>query len=69
LLVDLGREGLCRVVLIHHPPLTTEKHFKRLTDAAAFQAMIRRSAANSSCTATITAAKWRASPARRDRCR
>jgi 3',5'-cyclic AMP phosphodiesterase CpdA len=42
LLADLGHEGLCRVVLIHHPPLTTEKHFKRLTDAAAFQAMIRR---------------------------
>jgi 3',5'-cyclic AMP phosphodiesterase CpdA len=42
LLIDLGREGLCRVVLIHHPPLTTEKHFKRLTDAGAFQAMIRR---------------------------
>jgi len=42
MLADLGREGLCRVVLIHHPPLTTEKHFKRLTDAAAFQAMIRR---------------------------
>jgi 3',5'-cyclic AMP phosphodiesterase CpdA len=42
LLADLGRQGLCRVVLIHHPPLTTEKRFKRLTDAAAFQAMIRR---------------------------
>ncbi len=42
LLAELGREGLCRVVLIHHPPLTTEKRFKRLTDAAAFQAMIRR---------------------------
>jgi len=42
LLADLGREGLCRVVLIHHPPLTTESSFKRLTDAAAFQAMIRR---------------------------
>jgi 3',5'-cyclic AMP phosphodiesterase CpdA len=42
LLADLGREGLCRVVLIHHPPLTTEKRLKRLTDAAAFQAMIRR---------------------------
>ena len=25
MLADLGREGLCRVVLIHHPPLTTEK--------------------------------------------
>ena len=42
LLAETGREGLCRVVLIHHPPLTTEKPFKRLTDAAAFQAMIRR---------------------------
>ncbi len=42
LLADLGREGLCRVVLIHHPPLTTESRFKRLTDATAFQAMIRR---------------------------
>ena len=42
LLADLGREELCRVVLIHHPPLTTESRFKRLTDAAAFQAMIRR---------------------------
>ncbi|MFO1080214.1 MAG: metallophosphoesterase [Reyranellaceae bacterium] len=42
LLVELGREGLCRIVLIHHPPLTTEKHFKRLTDADRFQAMIRR---------------------------
>jgi len=42
LLEELGREGLCRVVLIHHPPLTTESRFKRLTDAAAFQAMIRR---------------------------
>lgn len=42
LLAELGRAGLVRVVLIHHPPLTTEKHFKRLTDAAQFQAMIRR---------------------------
>jgi 3',5'-cyclic AMP phosphodiesterase CpdA len=42
LLADLKREDFCRVVLIHHPPLTTESHFKRLTDAAAFQAMIRR---------------------------
>jgi len=42
LLADLRRDGLCRVVLIHHPPLTTESRFKRLTDAAAFQAMIRR---------------------------
>jgi 3',5'-cyclic AMP phosphodiesterase CpdA len=42
LLAELGREGRCRVVLIHHPPLTTESRLKRLTDAAAFQAMIRR---------------------------
>jgi 3',5'-cyclic AMP phosphodiesterase CpdA len=42
LLANLEREDLCRVVLIHHPPLTTESRFKRLTDAAAFQAMIRR---------------------------
>jgi 3',5'-cyclic AMP phosphodiesterase CpdA len=42
LLAELGRAGLVRVVLIHHPPLTTEKHFKRLTDADQFQAMIRR---------------------------
>jgi 3',5'-cyclic AMP phosphodiesterase CpdA len=42
LLAELGREGACRVVLIHHPPLTTESRFKRLTDAADFQAMIRR---------------------------
>src|SRR5262245_2546972 len=42
LLSDLGRDGACRVVLIHHPPLTTEGRFKRMTDAAAFQAMVRR---------------------------
>jgi 3',5'-cyclic AMP phosphodiesterase CpdA len=42
LLVDLGREGRCRIVLIHHPPLTSEKRMKCLTDAAAFQAMVRR---------------------------
>ncbi|MBM3649251.1 MAG: metallophosphoesterase [Alphaproteobacteria bacterium] len=42
LLADLGGQGLCRVVLIHHPPLGSESRFKRLTDAAAFQAMIRR---------------------------
>jgi len=42
LLADLGKEGLCRVVLIHHPPLTDQSHWKHLTDAADFQAMIRR---------------------------
>ncbi|HYC64594.1 MAG TPA: metallophosphoesterase [Reyranellaceae bacterium] len=42
LLGKLGREGLCRVVLIHHPPLTDQSRWKHLTDAAGFQAMIRR---------------------------
>jgi 3',5'-cyclic AMP phosphodiesterase CpdA len=42
LLGELGRQGLCRVVLIHHPPLTDQSRFKHLNDAAAFQAMIRR---------------------------
>jgi 3',5'-cyclic AMP phosphodiesterase CpdA len=42
LLAETGREGLCRVVMIHHPPLTDQSRFKQLTDAAAFQAMIRK---------------------------
>jgi 3',5'-cyclic AMP phosphodiesterase CpdA len=42
LLAEAGREGLCRIVLIHHPPLTDQSRWKHLTDAAAFQAMIRR---------------------------
>src|SRR6201999_1785942 len=42
LLADLGKEGLCRVVLIHHPPLADQSRWKHLTDTAAFQAMIRR---------------------------
>jgi 3',5'-cyclic AMP phosphodiesterase CpdA len=42
LLGELGREGLCRVVLIHHPPRLDQSRFKALTDAASFQAMIRR---------------------------
>lgn len=42
MLAALKAENVYRIVLIHHPPLTTESHFKRLTDAAAFQAMIRR---------------------------
>ena len=40
LLADLGRQGLCRVVMIHHPPVDEESRFKRLTDRAAFRAMI-----------------------------
>jgi 3',5'-cyclic AMP phosphodiesterase CpdA len=42
LLEETGREGLCRIVLIHHPPLLDQSRFKHLTDAAAFQAMIRQ---------------------------
>ncbi|MBV8394410.1 MAG: metallophosphoesterase [Alphaproteobacteria bacterium] len=42
LLAEAGRAGLCRIVLIHHPPLTDQSRFKHLTDAEAFQAMIRR---------------------------
>lgn len=42
LLGETEREGLCRIVLIHHPPLLGQSRFKHLTDAAAFQAMIRR---------------------------
>ncbi len=42
LLAEAAREGLCRIVLIHHPPLTDQSRFKHLTDAEPFQAMIRR---------------------------
>jgi len=42
LLAETGREGLCRIVLIHHPPLTDQSHWKHLNDAGAFQVMIRR---------------------------
>jgi 3',5'-cyclic AMP phosphodiesterase CpdA len=42
LLAETAREGLCRIVLIHHPPLADQSRWKHLTDAAAFQAMIRR---------------------------
>lgn len=36
LLAELGREGCCRIVLIHHPPHPVPTHWhKRLLDAAA----------------------------------
>jgi 3',5'-cyclic AMP phosphodiesterase CpdA len=36
------REGLFRVVLIHHPPLSSaRRHFKRLTDGAKFRAVLK----------------------------
>ena len=43
-LVALGREGLCRVVLIHHPPLAIPggRGRKGLVDAAAFRAVLGR---------------------------
>lgn len=41
LLGELGRQALCRVVMIHHPPLP-ESRFKWLSDRADFQAMIKR---------------------------
>jgi 3',5'-cyclic AMP phosphodiesterase CpdA len=43
LLQRTGRDGLIRVVLIHHPPHRNGAKFARgLTDAAQFEAMIRR---------------------------
>ncbi|MBZ0217535.1 MAG: metallophosphoesterase [Fimbriimonadaceae bacterium] len=46
LLKSAGAQGLCRVVLIHHPPLVglSPRH-KRLTDAAKFAGMIGKSGA------------------------
>src|SRR5262249_31168755 len=38
-----GRDGLFRVVLIHHPPLSKpRRHFKRLTDGADLRAALAR---------------------------
>ena len=42
LLGQAGRDGLCRIVLIHHPPLANQSRFKHLTDNALFRAMICR---------------------------
>lgn len=42
----LGREGLFRVVLMHHPPLdATTKHRKRLLDSTDFLAAVKRAGA------------------------
>lgn len=39
----LGREGLFRIVLIHHPPISAPKrYFKRLTDSEALRAVLRK---------------------------
>ena len=40
LLAETGREGLCRVVLIHHPPNLITRQRKALTDQAALCAVI-----------------------------
>jgi 3',5'-cyclic AMP phosphodiesterase CpdA len=41
-LADLGREGLFRVVLIHHPPTPGAHRLRRLHDAAEFREMLRK---------------------------
>ena len=41
-LAELGREGMFRVVLIHHPPAPGTNYFRRLTDAEALREVLRR---------------------------
>jgi 3',5'-cyclic AMP phosphodiesterase CpdA len=42
-LAELKREGLFRIVLIHHPPVSAPaRYFKRLTDAGALRAALRK---------------------------
>lgn len=42
ILIETGRKGLFRIVLIHHPPVTGVVSWrKRLTDAGAFQQALR----------------------------
>jgi 3',5'-cyclic AMP phosphodiesterase CpdA len=46
LLLDLAKEGHFRIVLVHHPPhVGGAKAGRHLTDAPAFEAMIRRAGA------------------------
>ena len=45
LLLDAGRQGLCRVVLVHHPPAGEVRWRKRLTDAEAFRQVLARAGA------------------------
>ncbi|HZP98928.1 MAG TPA: metallophosphoesterase [Reyranella sp.] len=42
MLAELGPQDVCRVVMIHHPPVDEEARTKRLTDRAAFRAMIKK---------------------------
>jgi 3',5'-cyclic AMP phosphodiesterase CpdA len=42
-LLALGREGLFRIVLIHHPPVSKPaRYFKRLMDSEALRAVLRK---------------------------
>jgi 3',5'-cyclic AMP phosphodiesterase CpdA len=46
LLVECRRQGLFRVVLVHHPPVSSpRRHFKRLTDGAKFAAVLKQEGA------------------------
>lgn len=46
LLARLGEAGMCRVILLHHPPIEGDNPLrKRLTDAAALQDVIARNGA------------------------
>ncbi|MFD2250709.1 3',5'-cyclic AMP phosphodiesterase CpdA [Pseudochelatococcus lubricantis] len=46
ILADLGRAGLCRVVMVHHPPhLGGAKPGRGLTDAAEFERTVARAGA------------------------
>ncbi len=45
ILAELGREGLFRVVLIHHPPSGTGEMFRRLTDARRIKRAVLRAGA------------------------
>jgi 3',5'-cyclic AMP phosphodiesterase CpdA len=46
LLVETGKRGLVRVVMIHHPPLTRPSNVARgLADARDFEAMLKRTGA------------------------
>lgn len=45
-LIELGRRGLCRVIMLHHPPFGDQKHRrKELTDHETFRNCIRAAGA------------------------
>jgi 3',5'-cyclic AMP phosphodiesterase CpdA len=45
MLADIEREGLFRVVLIHHPPVAGANYFRRLVDAALLREVLQRAGA------------------------